>query len=380
MFASFVGGGLPIGMLTLAVLLLVRLQSGSLLGAGIMAAALTAGNAVGVAVQGAMIDRLGQARVLVPASLTCLLSLVGMVLAVGRQAPPLLSAALSLLGGAAIPATPSSMRVLWTVLVAEPEQRLTAYALSAVSFTGATIIGPLVVSGLLLAGGPQLAVLVAASLAGGGGLFFALTPTSRRWAPAVPVGPRPPRGWRGPGMRTLVVGNAGLGLAAGLVGVALPAAAIVLGAAALAGVFSAAGAFGDFCGGFIYGSRAWRAPLPSRLVAAQCGSAGTGVCLALASGTIVGMAVVMPLSGAAGAVQGVTATTLLDDVAEPGALTGSYAMLVGGGLVGSALGYLAGGLLVPATGVRAVFFISSAIGLAVAAWYARRVRTFKSSS
>jgi MFS family permease len=63
---SFVGGGLPIGMLTLAVLLLIRLQNGSFLGAGLMAAALSVGNAVGVAVQGALIDRRGQTVVLGP--------------------------------------------------------------------------------------------------------------------------------------------------------------------------------------------------------------------------------------------------------------------------------------------------------------------------
>ena len=108
MVASFVGGGLPIGMLTLAVLLLVRLRSGSFLGAGIMAAALSAGNAVGVAIQGTLIDRRGQTVVLVPASLACLSSLVGLVLVVTRGGPPALSAALAVAGGAAIPATPSS--------------------------------------------------------------------------------------------------------------------------------------------------------------------------------------------------------------------------------------------------------------------------------
>lgn len=66
--ASFFAGGLPIGMLTLAVLLLVRLQGGSFLAAGVMAAALSGGNAFGVALQGAMIDRRGQTAVLLTAS------------------------------------------------------------------------------------------------------------------------------------------------------------------------------------------------------------------------------------------------------------------------------------------------------------------------
>jgi hypothetical protein len=123
-------------------------------------------------------------------------------------------------------------------------------------------------------------------------------------------------------MATLVVGNLTLGLAAGLVGVAVPAVAIALGAATLAGVFSATGALGELCGGLVYGSRPWGLRLPSRLVASQCGSAVASGCLALASGSVLGMMLVMPVSGAMGAAQGVTTTTLVDDVAEPGALTG----------------------------------------------------------
>src|SRR5215469_5014453 len=118
-------------MLTLAVLLLVRLQSGSILGAGLMAAALSAGNAAGVVVQGVLIDRRGQTLVLVCASLTCLSSFVALVAVTARGGQPALSACLAAAGGAAIPATPSSMRVLWTAVVADPRLRMTAYALSA---------------------------------------------------------------------------------------------------------------------------------------------------------------------------------------------------------------------------------------------------------
>jgi len=369
--ASFVGGGLPIGMLTLAVLLLVRLQSGSLLEAGIMAAALSTGNAVGVAVQGTLIDRRGQTAVLISASLICPSSLLALLLVTGHGGPPALTACLAAAGGAAVPATPSSMRALWASLLVDPPLRMAAYALSAVSFTVATVLGPVLVSGLLLLGGPQAAVLTAAGLAGGGGLLFAVTPASRHWAPA--VAPRRPLRWPGQGMRMLITGNLAIGLAAGLSGIAVPAAAITLGAASLAGVFGAAGAAGDLCGGLLYGSRRWRLSLSTRLVAAQCGSAVTGVCLALASGSIPAMMLVLPVSGAAGAAQGITTTALLDDIAEPGTLTGSYALLVSCGLAGSAAGYAVGGTLVNAAGIRDTLLVAAAAGLAAAGWYAIRV-------
>jgi hypothetical protein len=110
-------------------------------------------------------------------------------------------------------------------------------------------------------------------------------------------------------------------VAIGLSGVAVPVAAVVRGSR-LAGVLGAAAAGGDFCLGLVYGSRRWRLPLALRLVLAQRGSAIAGSGLALASASTLGMMLMMPASGAAGAVQGITTTTLPDDVAEPGALTG----------------------------------------------------------
>jgi MFS family permease len=89
------------------------------------------------------------------------------------------------------------------------------------------------------------------------------------------------------------------------------------------------------------------------------------------------MMLMMPVNGAAGAVQGITTTALLDDVAEPGALTGSYALLVSCGLAGSAAGYAVGGTLVSAAGIRGTFLAAAAVGLAAAGWYARRLRTLQ---
>jgi len=85
------------------------------------------------------------------------------------------------------------------------------------------------------------------------------------------------------------------------------------------------------------------------------------------------MMLVLPLSGAAGAAQGITTTALLDDIAEPGTLTGSYALLVSCGLAGSAAGYAVGGTLVNAAGIRDTLLVAAAAGLAAAGWYAIRV-------
>ena len=83
----------------------------------------------------------------------------------------------------------------------------------------------------------------------------------------------------------------------------------------------------------------------------------------------------MPACGAAGAVQGITTSALLDDVAEPGTLTGSYALLVSCGLAGSSVGYAFGGTLTGAIGTRNTFLAAAAAGFTAAGWYSRRRRT-----
>lgn len=83
------------------------------------------------------------------------------------------------------------------------------------------------------------------------------------------------------------------------------------------------------------------------------------------------------LAGAAEAAQGITTTTSLDDVAEPGTLTGSYALLVSCGLAGSAAGYAAGGALLNAVGIRDTLLAAAAAGLAAAGWYASRAHTLQ---
>ena len=118
-------GALPIGMLNLGVLLLVRDATGSLGTAGAAVAALSLGNAVGLVAQGAWIGRWGQPRVLVAGATLCPASLVGLVVATDPRLM-IVSAALS---GATLPATTSSMRLLWPQLVTDPRRRALAQSL-----------------------------------------------------------------------------------------------------------------------------------------------------------------------------------------------------------------------------------------------------------
>jgi MFS family permease len=396
-FASFLGS-LPIGMLGLGVLLLVQSTTGSFIHAGAVSGALSAGNAVGLLVQGRLLDRYGQARVLTTTGLLCGSSLLLLTLVAARGGHLLLVGALAAIAGASIPAVITSMRVLIPRLIAAAEARRAAYALLGMSFQVAMIAGPLAVTAVLAVSRPHIVVLGAAVLASGASLLFAATPSARREGAAPPATVLPPRHDRGtirsvrtpgrspgrslglalgltPGLRTILVAAFASGLAAGLETVAVPAVAVAHGAASVAGVLFAAASLGDLVGGFLYGGRRWRMPLRAQLVCCYSASSlGIGV-LAVLAGAPYAMVPVMFAGGVVHAPGGIATSALLDDVARKGALAQSYTAMVAAGLVGIAVGSAVAGVLDDLTSVRVLFATSAVVMAGVAVWIHVRRRT-----
>lgn len=368
LLASFLGS-LLIGMLELSVLLLVRLGTGSFVEAGLITAVLGAGNAIGIVVQGSLIDRHGQTGVLVPAAVVCTTSLLALVAVVSELKSSILVAGLlAFVVGASVPATPSSIRTLLRANISDPGPRVSGYALIAVSFTTAGVLSPLVVSGLLLVAGPSAAVVLSAVLAGMSGLGFAATRASRDWRPAKELRPWRPQGLATAGMRTLLSTNLVVGLLTGLVNVAVPAVALARGAPALAGAFFAISATGAVVGGLIYGVRPWRSSLARRLTVASAWAAVSAACMALAEHNIAALMAAMCLAGASGSARGITMSALLDHVGHRDAGTESYASMVSAQLLGASGGYSGGGALIGTMGPVPVFWAVAAGSTAVALW------------
>src|SRR5579862_1373644 len=81
LLVSSLAGRLPLGMSSLAILLLVRVQTGSFASAGIAVGAFTLTNAATSPLQGMLIDRLGVRRVLVAFASGYTAGLVALVIA-----------------------------------------------------------------------------------------------------------------------------------------------------------------------------------------------------------------------------------------------------------------------------------------------------------
>src|SRR5829696_2348997 len=82
-----VAGSMPIGMYTFGIVLLVRDATGSFATAGRIAGAFGLANALGAVLQGRLMDRLGQRRVLRTAAAAHLLAVGALVLAATERAP-----------------------------------------------------------------------------------------------------------------------------------------------------------------------------------------------------------------------------------------------------------------------------------------------------
>jgi MFS family permease len=366
-------GALSISMSMVGVLLHVRISSGSFAYAGIVGGSFTAGNAVGLVVQGQLIDRLGQSRVLLPAGVSCFGFLVSLAIAVERDGPLGLLVPLALAAGVCVPAVISCMRVLWSELVTDAADRVAAYALAGMQVQIATIVGPLIVSGLLLVSGPMGAVIVAAGLAGTAGVLFATSPVARRWRPS-PSG-KGSAGLGTAGMWTLLVGGFGGGVSGGMMTVGVPAAAVDAGATALTGVLFAAMSVGDLVGGLVYGARRWRVSHAQSLFLVRAAAAAAAGLAAVFAGVPIALVVVLAVVGLLLTPAGIAASTLLDDVVPRGALTRAFTSLIGAGLVGMAAGSALAGQLAGAFGTWATFAGAALLLSLVAGWIGFRLPT-----
>src|SRR4051812_42275058 len=174
---------LPISMVTLGIVLMVSAETDSYGLAGGISAAFVIASSLAALLQGRLIDRVGQAKVLLPAVAVCSVSLSLLVWAVdaGHRVP--LPHVLAALAGATMPAVGAAVRARWTHVLEQPAERQTAFALEAVVDETVYLIGPPLATVLATTVAPA-AGLVAAVLAGlAGPLLFCSPPPTRPPAP-----------------------------------------------------------------------------------------------------------------------------------------------------------------------------------------------------
>ena len=189
---------LPISMVGLGIVLLVSAKTGSYGVAGAVSAAYMLANAGLAILQGRLLDRLGQGRVLSVASGGFGMAIALLVWSVQGDWPIVTSYVFAAIGGAFLPQVGSCVRARWSFVLERPADVQTAYALEAVLDETVFILGPILVTVLATAWHPVagLAVGVVACVAGTLA-FTAQTATEPSAHPRSATSePRPAMPWR----------------------------------------------------------------------------------------------------------------------------------------------------------------------------------------
>ena len=170
-------GRLPVAMTGVAIVFLVHASTGSYALAGVMnAIAIVSAAAAGPAF-GRMVDRLGQARVLVPQIALHAAALIGEVIAATMHAPAAVLLLTAMPAGAFTPAIGALVRARWSSLLGRATSLNRAYALESVIDDVVFTAGPVIVAALCV-WRVQAGLLAAAAVELSAGMAFALNRSS----------------------------------------------------------------------------------------------------------------------------------------------------------------------------------------------------------
>src|SRR5215216_3877431 len=346
---------LPAGMIGLALLLLVREQGGTYAAAGAVSGGYFVATAVGAPIAGRLVDRRGQARILLTRAVVFPALLLGVCLLALLGAPLVLIGLAAAAAGALMPPVGASLRALWPRMFGDPELRAAAYALEASLQEITFIVGPLLVALLTAASSPAVALGVAAVLGGAGTLLIALAEPVRAWRPDDERHTSLLGALASRGVVTLVGLSACLGLGFGGTEVAFPAFAEQHGGAELGSIPLSLFAGGSLVGGLLVGARVTVPPL--RLLRISALLLTLGLALPLLGWSLPSMAVLAFVAGLA----------IAPVVMSAYGLAEAFSWITTAVFAGFSVGMALGGTLIDAYGSKSSFLLGTAAAAAGAA-------------
>lgn len=367
---------LPISMQTLGTVLLVAATSGSYALAGAVSATFALALAVFSPVLGRLVDRLGQARVLIVTLAVHTVGVGALVALALADAPAWTLFPAAALYGGSYSQPGSLVRARWSHVLADTPLLPTAFSWESVIDEVIFVVGPVLVTVLAIGVAPAAGLLTAYGFTLVGSVALAMQ--RRTEPPPHPAvdGRRRRSALTLPGVPVLVLVAGALGSVFGSIEVATVAFTAERGRPAAAGIVLALLAAGSLLAGLWYGTVRWRAPLPRRLVLGVLLLAAATVPLPLAPG-VVALAVLAFVGGFAISPALIAAFALLDRLVPARSRTEGLAWFSTGIGIGLALSSSVTGQVVDAAGGRAALGVTVASGLlaaAVALAGARRLR------
>ncbi|MFJ6717901.1 MFS transporter [Streptomyces sp. NPDC091259] len=346
---------LPMGMFGISAVMMIAGQRGSYALAGAVTATGMAATALVAPWTARLVDRHGQARIAVPASVIAVLGSLALVLSVRTHAP-----AWTLFASYAATATTPNIggmsRARWTHLLRDrPAEHHAAMSFEQAADELCYMLGPVVAAFLCSAVFPEAGTLAAAALLLTGMLLF----TSRR-ATEPPVSPLRPPGSALRAVAPLLPLFAALGVMFGAMEVTSIAHLGALGLGAAAGPVLALQALGSCAAGLLYGSLRPRG-LTTCLVALAAAMALPWA--AAGAGSLPLLAGALLAAGMATAPTMVTAMSRVHAVTPAGRLNEGMTVAVTAILAGIAAGSAGAGQLIDHLGPPTAYALPAAAAL-----------------
>lgn len=366
LLASALLARLPLGMSSLAIVLVVHARGGSFVLAGLASGIFTFGNAACSPAQGRLLSRLGPSRVVSATSVSHGVALAALGVAADAAAPPVTLIAIAAIAGPFVPPVSACSRGLWPRVVGDSGLLDAAYAIDAISQELLWTSGPLLVALTTALDSAVLGVWTAALLTAVGGLWFASTPAVRAAPGETLARNTRSRTLATPTMLTLLSAMACTGIGNGAIALGLVALASHLGAPAVSGALLAMLSVGSVSGGLVHGARAWSWPTWWRFRALLAAAAVLALPLCLASTIPVAFGL-SAVAGLAWAALMSCQFALVNSAATPERAAEAFTWNTSALVVGIGVGTFLAGVVVGPVGSRGAFALSAAACLAACA-------------
>jgi MFS family permease len=346
------------GMVNLAIAYAMTGFGFSWTAAGVVTAAHQIGIGVASPLQGKLVDRHGQHRVLIPDAALYLAGTLALAYLIPTGAPVAVLVAVAALTGATFPPITACVRVLMSRMFPSGQRRETAFAFTGVAVELGFILGPLTAVTIAETIGPVWALLLAGVPLSFGALGYAASAAPRQ------VGTRDPStgrsgALRSPGVRAATLAFGGVAVAFGVFDISVLAVAEAAGMRSAAGWLIPCIATGAATGALVYGARRWPGTSVQRIRITSAALAGALLLLPLLTGVLPLFAVVLFVTGLCIGPTMIIAFQLIDDLALPGTQTEAQAWSQAAIVAGIALGASLSGVIVDHVGARWAFLVGA---------------------
>jgi MFS family permease len=364
-------GRMPMGMLSIAQVMLIVSVTGRYGTAGIVSAAGAVLFAVVTPRIARLADRYGQARVLRPLGLVFAVTSAAFVGCAVTHAPEWMLVVSGALSRASMPSLGPMVRSRWSELLGGNSALDSAFSLEGIADEVIFIAAPVLVVALVTEVQPISGMIVTVLLGVLG--VIGLSRHQRSEPPVRAIQRRSRSVLRNAGLQVLIAVHVCLGALFAAVDLATIAFAQEHGASGLAGPLLALYGLGSAMAGIWYGARSWRISHRARLRAALVAT-GLGVGPLAVMPSLIAMAAGILVAGLGISATLVSSYSIAERVVAAGQRTEGMSWLTTAASTGTAIGSSVAGRLVDAHGATAGYVFALAAGVAAIAILVTRYR------